>query len=570
MRIPTRRSRRAYSHIPRLLGLCLALAATAGQAASSAGLPRIVTQDGRHALMVDGAPFLVLGAQAHNSSNYPAALPKVWAAIKDAHANTLEIPVAWEQVEPKEGQFDFSWVDTLVAQARQNKVRLVLLWFGTWKNTGPAYTPAWVKLDNRRFPRMIDKDGKTSYCLSPFGEATLAADRKAFVALMAHLRKIDGDQRTVIMVQVENEVGTYGVARDYAPRAQAAFAQPVPAEVLARQKPPQAGKAAASGTVGGSWAEVYGDYAEQYFHTWAIARYIEEIAKAGRAVYDLPMFVNNALREPGPLPAAPWKSDFASGGPTYDVIDIYKAAAPHIDFAAPDIYLPESRKVGATLESFQRADNPLMVPEMGNAAGYARYLYQILGRGALGVAPFGIDYASYSNYPLGAKFTDRRMVEPFATVYGVFAPMGRAWARWAFEGRTRGVAEGDDRTPQTVALEGWNATVSFREFQFGEREYLKDKNEYAAGTETPNGGVAFAQLGPDEFVLVGQQARIKFSGGGANGGKPSLFVRVEEGRFDGDGNWIMERNWNGDQTDYGLNLPATPTVLKVKMGTYTP
>ena len=405
-------------------------------------------------------------------------------------------------------------------------------------------------------------------CLSPFGEATLAADRKAFVALMAHLKKLDGDQRTVIMVQVENEVGTYGVARDYAPRAQAAFAQPVPPEVLARQKPPQPGKAA--GAVGGSWAEVYGDYAEQYFHTWAIASYIEEIAKAGRAVYDLPMFVNNALREPGPLPAAPWKSDFASGGPTYDVIDIYKAAAPHIDFAAPDIYLPESHKVGATLESFQRADNPLMVPEMGNAAGYARYLYQILGRGALGVAPFGIDYASYSNYPLGAKFTDRRMVEPFATVYGVFAPMGRAWARWAFEGRTRGVAEGDDRKPQAVALDGWTATVSFREFQFGEREYLKDKNEYAAGTETPNGGVAFAQLGPDEFVLVGQQARIKFSGSGANGARPSMFVRVEEGRFDGDGKWVMERNWNGDQTDYGLNLPATPTVLKVKMGTYTP
>jgi len=552
----------------RPLGLCLALAAAGAHAAAAAAatpdLPRIVEKDGRHALMVDGAPFLVLAGQAHNSSNYPRALPKVWAAMKDARANTLEIPVSWEQIEPQEGRFDFSYLDTLVQQARANKLRLVLLWFGTWKNTGPAYTPEWVKLDNRRFPRMLDAEGKPSYCLSPFGTATLAADKKAFVAMMAHLRKIDAAQRTVIMVQVENEVGTYGLERDHAPAAQAAFAGPVPAAVLARQKAPRPGKAA------GSWTEVYGDYAGQYFHTWAIARYIEEIAAAGRAVYDLPMFVNNALRDPGPLPAPPWKSDFASGGPTYDVIGIYKAAAPHIDFAGPDIYMPESGKVGATLERFQRPDNALMVPEMGNAAGYARYVYQILGRGALGVAPFGIDYASYSNYPLGAKATDRRMVEPFGAVYAAFGPMARPWAQWAFEGRTHGVAEGDDRAPQTVAMDGWSATVSFREFQFGERQYLRDKNEYASGTDTPNGGVAFAQTGPNEFVLVGQQVRVKLGGTGANAGKPSMFVRVEEGSFDADGKWVMERNWNGDQTDYGLNLPATPTVLKVRMGTYEP
>ena len=550
-----------YRHT--VAALALVQTALALGPAGAAELPRIVERDGRHALMVDGAPFLVLGGQAHNSSNYPAALSKVWAALKDAQANTLEMSVAWEQIEPREGHFDFSFVDTLVSEARRNKLRLVLLWFGTWKNTGPAYTPEWVRFDNRRFPRMLDKDGKPSYCLSPFGEATLAADRKAFVALMTHLRRIDAGKRTVIMVQVENEVGTYGLVRDYAPRGQAAFAQPVPAAVLARQKP------AAGQPAQGSWFDVYGDYAEQYFHTWAIASYIEEIAKAGRAVYDLPMYVNNALREPGTPPdaATPWKGDFASGGPTWDVLGIYKASAPHIDFAAPDIYMPESGKVSANLARYQRADNALMVPEMGNAAGYARYVYQILGRGALGVAPFGIDYASYSNYPLGSKYTDRRMIEPFAAVYRAFAPMQRQWARWAFEGRTHGVAEGDDRAPQSVALDGWNATVSFREFQFGERAWLKDQSDYPEGAATPGGGVAIAQIGPDDFVLVGQQARIKLLGAAGKAGKMTMFARVEEGRFDAAGNWIMERNWNGDQTDYGLNLPATPTVLKIRMGT---
>jgi beta-galactosidase GanA len=134
----------------------------AGAHALAAELPRIAQKNGRYALMVDGAPFLMLGGQAHNSSNYPGALPKVWSAIEDAHANTLEIPVAWEQIEPQEGRFDFSYVDTLVKEARQHKKRLVLLWFGTWKNTNPAYTPGWVKFDNARFPRMVDKDGKNS------------------------------------------------------------------------------------------------------------------------------------------------------------------------------------------------------------------------------------------------------------------------------------------------------------------------------------------------------------------------------------------------------------------------
>jgi beta-galactosidase GanA len=537
-----------------LLSISIASLAASGLAGE---LPRLVSKDGRHALMVDGAPFLMLGGQAHNSSNYPAALKPLWAAIADAGANTVEMPIAWEQIEPAEGRFDFSFVDTLVKEARQNKVRLVLLWFGTWKNTSASYSPEWVKFNNQRFPRMLDKEGKDSYCLSPFGEETLKADRKAFVALMQHIRKIDEKQQTVIMMQVENEVGTYGLVRDYGAKAQAAFSQPVPAAVLARKKPPVPG--AASGT----WSEVYGPYAEEYFHAWAVASYIEEIAKAGRAVYDLPMYVNNALRDPIE-PMAPWKNNFASGGPTFDVIDIYKAAAPHIDIAAPDIYLPEWNKVTATLDKFQRPDNALMVPEIGNAENYARYAYLVLGRGGIGFAPFGLDYADYSNFPLGSKLTDKRMAEPFGKVFKVFRPMARQWAKWAFEGRTYGIAEGEDRAPQTIDMKGWKATVSFREWQMGEKHFFPGLKDLPANTETPNGGVAIAQIADNEFIVVGQHARVKI---GADN-KRSMYARVEEGYFNAAGKWVMERNWNGDQTDYGLNLTGNPVVLKVRIGTY--
>jgi len=537
------------------LGLTIWVAA----GAAAAPIPELVQKDGRHALMVDGAPFVMFGGQAQNSSNYPLALDKVWAAIKDANANTLEIPVAWEQVETVEGKFDFSYVDTLVAQARKNKVRLVLLWFGTWKNTSASYTPEWVKFNNARFPRMVDQQGKPIYCLSPQGEETLKADKKAFVALMAHIKKIDDVQRTVIMMQVQNEVGTYGYARDYGPKAEAQFNGPVPAEVLKRKKSPVA--LAATGT----WKQVYGDYADEYFHAYSVAKYIGEIAKAGRDVYNLPMYVNNSIRDSLEEPVKPWNKNFASGGPTFDVIDIYKAAAPAIDFAAPDIYNPEWRKFVATLDKFQRADNALAVPEMSNGADYVRYAYLVIGRGAINFAPFGIDYADYSNFPLGHKATDKTMTAPYGKIFGAFRPMERQWSKWAFEGRTYGVAEGDDRQPQKLALKGWNATISFREWQFGEAQYFKDVKDLPANTEKPNGGVAIAQIADNEFIIVGQHARVKID---SAEGKPTMWARVEEGRYDASGKWIMERNWNGDQTDYGLNLTGNPVVLKVKVGTY--
>jgi len=523
-----------------------------------------VVHNGEHAaLFVDGAPFLVLGAQANNSSNYPAVLPHVWPALDDMHANTLEIPVAWEQIEPVEGRFDFSYVDTLLAQAREHGKRLVLLWFGTWKNTSPSYAPEWVKFDNKRFPRMVDRDGKASYCLSPFGEQTLAADRKAFVALMTHLAQVDAARHTVIMMQVENEVGTYGLVRDFGAKAQAAFEKPVPADVLARQPAPV--KRAATGT----WREVYGDYADEYFHAWAIASYIEQVASAGRKVLDLPMYVNNALRD-AVEPLAPWKSNFASGGPTYDVIGIYKAAAPHIDIVGPDLYNAASAQIDATLAKFQRPDNPLWVPEMSQAPGYGRIVYEVLGRGSLGIAPFGIDYTGYSNFPLGAKESTRpALVEPFAATYAVFGSMNSLWAKWALEGRTRGVAEGDDRKEQTIALGPWTATVSFQEWQFGEKSWPNYTTELPPGTEKPSGGVAIAQVGPDEFVITGQHARLRIAPAQAMPpGHGAMYARVEEGRFDAAGHWVMERNWNGDQTDYGLNLTASPIILKVRMGRY--
>jgi beta-galactosidase GanA len=522
----------------------------AGANSQQAPLPHLTSSNGKHALIVDGAPFLMLGAQAHNSSNYPAMLPQIWQLIGQLKANTLEIPIAWEQIEPQEGHFDFSYLDTLVSQARQNNVRLVPLWFGTWKNTSPSYTPEWVKSDTRRFPRMRTKDGKTHYALSPHGRSTMEADKKAFSALMRHIGEID-PQHTVIMMQVENETGSYQSPRDFSPEAQRLFAQPIPAE-LARKT----GKS-------GTWTQAFGWKADQAFNAWYIARYVDEVAAAGQAELNLPMYANAALSDPFKEEGAQYG---ASGGPNWNVIDIWKIAAPHIAIEAPDIYERDARAYAKFVEHYSRPDNPLFIPETSNAGGFARFLWLALGKGAIGFSPFGMDSTGDSNFPLGAESGDAESLQSFATKFQLLQPIARDWARLAFEHPTDGFARGEDASSQTTTLGKWKITANYALWPFGEPEWTGLKMPPHPDKDRPVGGAALIQLGADEFLLVGDHVRVRFGLDTPQPGQNSQFLSVEEGTFES-GRWVMSRRWNGDQTDYGLNL-GRPTLLKVRMGTY--
>jgi beta-galactosidase GanA len=538
----------------KMLATLLLLGACAARAASTAPLPEIVHKDGRHALMVDGAPFFMLGAQVNNSSAWPAQMPMVWPAIDKLGANTLEVPIGWEQIEVAPGRFDFSYLDLLLRQAREHKVRLVLLWFGAWKNNGPSYTPAWVKLDNARYPRVVDAKGELKDSLSPVFPATLEADRRAFVALMRHIRQAD-PQHTVLMVQVENETGTYGSARDHSPTANALFDGPVPdALVRALKRSP------------GTWTEVFGKEADEAFHAWHIARFVDSVAAAGKAELALPMYVNVALRDPL-KPQEP--TSYSAGGPTDNMIGVWKAGAPHIDVIGPDIYFPETDKYEKVLQLYDRPDNALFVPETGRTFAYGRYLFSVMGRGAIGFSPFGVDFTNEAN---DATDADRGFppaawarIEPFAANYRLLAPMLRTWARLAFEGKVWGASEPDDRAPSQLDLGRWQARVHYDKGTFGASDWAWMKPR-APNPLGPEGGVLVAQLGPDEYLVTGRMARIDFSAPPGSG-RHALLARVEEGRFV-DGRWVFHHIWNGDQTDYGLNFTTVPRILKVTLGSY--
>jgi beta-galactosidase GanA len=523
-----------------LLGLCVIVGRAQGD---DNLLPQLVTQDGRHALIVDGAPFLILGAQCHNSSGWPAMLPKVWPAIDFLHANTLEIPVYWEQFEPEPDRFDPSVVDTIIQQAREHHVRLVLLWFGTWKNGSSHYLPLWMKNQPDKYPRIIGKTGRRVDSPTPHAPATLAADIHAFSALMRHLKTAD-TQHTVIMVQVENEPGSWNTVRDFSPEAQKLFNEPVPVELLK-----------AMGTnapaVDGNWSEVFGANADEYFHAWSVAHYIGQVAAAGKAEYPLPMYVNASLRDPlTPGPA----NTYESGGATDNVLWIWKVAAPAIDVLAPDIYEGDSARYRKVLELYARPDNALFVPETRGNGAAARMCFAALGQGTIGWSPFGLDYTKYASQPLGASRETEESLAPVALNYKILGPIMREVARLNFEGKLQAVAEEKGEAAQTLDFGNWQAVVS----------YGVARNGGPKGNSEPIGRALIAKIGENEFLVTGVFCRVDFKA--VSGGQRD-FLRVEEGGYER-GIWHPLYIWNGDETDWGLDFSSAPQVLRVSLGTY--
>lgn len=512
---------------------------------SDALIPKIIEKNGHHTLLVDGKPFFVLGAQAHNSSAWPAMLPQVFSSIQELHANTLEIPIYWEQIEQSEGKFNFSLIDTLLVESRKHQVHLVLLWFATWKNGSNHYMPEWMKKNAVKYPNIIGKNGKHVDSPSPNFKSTMEADVKAFSAVMGYLKKAD-KQHTVIMVQVENEPGAWGSVRDYSAIAQQVFEQAVPDALLKSSVLNELHVAEGSK---GNWKTVFGERADEYFQAWSVASFIEKVAAAGKTVYPLPMYVNAALRDPLSNPPA---TNYESGGPTDNTIPIWKAAAPSIDLLAPDIYLNGSERILKVLELYARNDNALFVPEASFTEDKVKYLYSVLAQGGIGFAPFGIDL----NGQLSNKELVDKNILPFANEFKMASPMMRELAAWSYEGKINAVVEREDFAAQKIELGAWQATISFG----------GDGRANAAPINTePIGKIMIVTINENEFLLMGTKCHISFQGSGINKGKDWQYGKVEEGYYE-NGKFKLLRIQNGDETDWGgPGFGTTPTVLKISL-----
>jgi uncharacterized protein DUF5597/glycosyl hydrolase family 35 len=511
----------------------------------AAEAPRLVQKDGRWALMVDGHPYLILGGQIHNSSAWPSELAQVWDSLAKLHANTVEAPVYWEQVEPREGQFDFGNVDALIKGARERNLHVVLLWFGTWKNGNMHYVPEWVKTDTKRFPRVVKSDGEPIDVLSANSRSNLDADKTAFVALMRHLKALDSTDHTVLLVQVENESGIIGSVRDFSPAANTQFAGQVPQDLLKFfHKPP------------GTWTQVFGPDADQLFQLYHQAKYVNEIAAAGKAEFAIPVYINVWLSyPPAELPerrvAIPG-IQYPSGGAVQKYVELWRELAPAIDMIGPDIYNSDSGFYRDTVQAYARPDNALWIPETGRGDDFAKFLFYALGEGTIGFSPFGIDHPE-GDIPGGEA------PKAHARNFALLGPMSDEIARWNFEGKLKTSVEELGEPRQEIDFGSWQATVSYG--------FPQSDGRKPPGTSDAHGVALIAQLGPDEFLVTAVDASVAFHIPGRLPGLRMQILSAEQGAYD-HGQWKALRLLNGDETDRGLRFHDAPVVVRIRLGRF--
>jgi hypothetical protein len=523
-----------------LCPLAFAASQGTGRAASTnsdPGIPHLQKQGTATQLIVDGKPFLALAGELLNDSATSVEHMKpIWPKLVETHFNTVLAGVSWAQIEPAEGKFDFTVLDGVIQGARSHNLRLVLLWFGSWKNGTSSYPPDWLKKDFERFPRAQPTAGRSIEQLSSFSDANRDADARAFAALMRHVKQVDGRKHTVIMIQVENEIN----GLDHSPLANQAREGRVPVELMdyllshkdtLTPEVRQVWEAAGFKT-SGTWDEVFGKSggADEIFIAWHYARYTGRVAEAGKAEYPIPMYANT------------WGEGFprgnarANGAPKPSVIDIWRAGGPKIDMLSPDIYGGDYAGMCA---DYTRSGNPLFIPETGyGPINAAKALYAFGHHDAIGFSPFGIDRE------------DRLGFSPdLAGIYDLLSRLAPLILEHQGKGTMAAVLMKQGDPAQKIQLGDYTLNVAFWPIRY--TMPLLMPGEPPAGTAPPAAAI-FIATGPDEFLAAGSGVKVTFSSN--TPGLPLAGLgTVEEGTFV-KGRWVPDIRLAGDDTGQGADL----------------
>ena len=522
--------------------------------------------DVKRVFTVGGKPFFPVGGQGMNQAGQSAKEAEIaFKAVKALNGNTALIPIHWSQVEPKEGKFDFSIIDELLASAHKFNLKLVLLWFATWKNGNMDYAPSWVKTNPKRFKRVVAYNGRTLWVLSSHCKANLEADKKAFTALCAYLKKVDGTKRTVIGLQIENEPGIIGSDRDYSSEASKIFNSPVPKELMAKMKSAVKSRVfdlwqQSGGKKTGTWSEVFSRFAGELMTGWSIATYINSIAKAGKPVYDIPMYINVWLCQDWDIAG----ESYPSGGAVRNTLDIYKWFTPNVDLIAPDIYIQDSRGYEDTCRVYARKDNPFYVPESGTSGSNSWLMFRAVGDyNAIGYHCFGVERVLQEDGSVSPH--SQPLVESFRALSSAIPLL----LKYQGTGKIHSVVQEENMGSQILDLDGYVGRVYFEG-----SHWVKQAND---NIERRGRGLVI-QASTHEFYLVGDHYRLtlrrKLQPHGTLEQMVTVlywtlpmhqFVSVEEGHFNDKGEFIIDHRRCGDETSNGMWVSADKGVVKVVM-----
>ena len=520
--------------------------------------PRIENHGSWARVIANDKPMLMIGGELGNSSASTLDdVQRIFPHLKALGLNTVLAPVTWELIEPKEDNYDFSSLDNIINEARKNDLKVVVLWFGAWKNSMSCYAPEWFKRDTKRFPRVHDRNGVPMEEASSLSRNVLEADKKIFCKMMQHIREVDENEQTVVMVQVENEIGMIKEPRDYSNDATKMYNSQVPkvlTDFLMKNRQTLNNSRLQIENGKGNWAELFGNdiYAEEIFQAWTYAVYVEEIAKAGKAVYDIPMYVNVALnsrdRKPGEYPSA---------GPLAHLIDIWHCGAPSISVLGLDLY---DKGFRSWTDKYHLPNNPLFMPEIRLEDQDAmRALYAFGHHDAMGFCPFSIeDYPLHSNASQSdwknMDLSQDDQLNTFSSSTSTLSPLAASY---------RLLRQAEPLIIKYQGTDNMDAVILDNEMREADITtpdgiVLHIKHSYSLGWEPgaksdtwPEVACIVIRLGKEDYLVLGSGIVVTYS---KKGNKQIGLAKCEQIEYAADGSCKILRHLSGDQTHQGRHV----------------